>query len=553
MYELVNKVLLAVWGIWRFRWTALVLAWLIAITGWVVVNKLDHKFYASARVYIDTNQVLEPLLVGLAIRPDVKQRAALIGNTLLSRPNLERLVEATDLNKVPQDDVTREHVINELYRNLSIRDSSGSRSVYTLSYTHTDAVISKQVVDALIAIFIESNRGEEEEDNLATRAFLDRRIAEYESRLSASEKRLSDFQRQNAGSMPGESGGYYQRIDNAESQLRTAGLALREMQNRRTELNRQLDSEKPVLINRDPNWIDPDVRRIQTLQAELNGLLVRFTDRHPRVGQLRDAIDELQQGIAARDAAGAPDSLSPGIDELPSVVSQQLKTLLSETDARIAELQVRESYYQSELAELNATVDSIPLVEEQLVQLNRDYKTIQDQYLALLSRRETANLTEQVKKSTENVTFRVVDPAYVDSRPAVPNKKFLNLVVFTGATAVGLGLSLLLSMLLPVFFDKRGLVTGASLPMLGTVTLKRSFAARTGVLIGNMVYIGAAILLLVTLLVLLLLEIKNKTLMEVLTEHNVPLFSALVASDWYSSIVNSSIVEALTFVLEGLL
>ena len=562
MHELVAKVLYATWGIWRFRWTAIGVAWLIAGVGWMVVHQVPHKFYASARVYIDTNQVLEPLLVGLAIQPDVKQRAALIGNTLLSRPNLEKLVDDTDLGSsaldgdTPLTQADKEKLTNDMVRNLAIRDSSGSSSVYTLSYTHADPEIAKQVVDALIGIFVQSNQSEEEADNEATRTFLDRRIAEYESRLAAAENRLADFKRENAGSMPGESGGYYQRIDTAESALQNAALSLRELENRRDDLNRQLASEQPAIINRDPNYTPTDVARIQKLQDELDSLLVKFTDRHPRVAQLKQVIADLERTRleqAQADELAGNDRSTGGVRRLPSVINQQLKSMVSETEASIAELQVRVSYYRGQLEELNATVDSIPLVEEKLVQLNRDYKTIQSQYEILLGRRETARLTEEVKKSSENVKFRVVDPAYVDSRPAVPNKKLLNTIVFTAASAAGVGLSLLLSLLMPVFFDKRSLVDNTHMPVIGSVTCKRSRLARTATLISNLLFALLTCLLVCTLGVLLVLEMRNMQLMDLLTSRDIPLLSVLVQSDAYQRMLDSTFIATLATIVERIL
>ncbi len=77
---------------------ALAIAWVIAIGGWIWVWQLPESYVASARVYVDTNSLLGPLLSGLTIQPESEDRIGLLSRTLLSRPNLEKLMRMTDLD-----------------------------------------------------------------------------------------------------------------------------------------------------------------------------------------------------------------------------------------------------------------------------------------------------------------------------------------------------------------------------------------------------------------------------------------------------------------------
>jgi uncharacterized protein involved in exopolysaccharide biosynthesis len=80
------------WAAWRYRWLMLALVWLISIVGWVGVAAIPEKYLATARIYLDSNSMLRPLLKGLTIQPDPRQRTALVSRTLLSRPNMEKLI-----------------------------------------------------------------------------------------------------------------------------------------------------------------------------------------------------------------------------------------------------------------------------------------------------------------------------------------------------------------------------------------------------------------------------------------------------------------------------
>lgn len=51
---------------WRRRWIGVVIAWLICGLGWVGVYLIPNQFKSSARLYVDADAILTPLLRGLA-------------------------------------------------------------------------------------------------------------------------------------------------------------------------------------------------------------------------------------------------------------------------------------------------------------------------------------------------------------------------------------------------------------------------------------------------------------------------------------------------------
>src|SRR5262245_54931237 len=85
-------------GMWRRRFIGLAVAWLIAIGGVVAILMMPDQYEATARMYVDTQTVLKPLMTGLAVQPDVDQQVGMLSRTLLSRPNMEKLVRMADLD-----------------------------------------------------------------------------------------------------------------------------------------------------------------------------------------------------------------------------------------------------------------------------------------------------------------------------------------------------------------------------------------------------------------------------------------------------------------------
>src|SRR5690349_659522 len=97
MGDFTQTILTALYGAWRFRWQSLLLAWVIAAVGWTVVWFMPTSYEAHARVYVDRDTVLKPLLQGLAVGTDVTNDVRAVQTALLSKPNLERVARETGL------------------------------------------------------------------------------------------------------------------------------------------------------------------------------------------------------------------------------------------------------------------------------------------------------------------------------------------------------------------------------------------------------------------------------------------------------------------------
>ena len=92
MQEIVQQILVSLRGMWKFRWPGLVVAWVTAVVGVVAVWKIPDQFEASARIFVDTDSILKPLMSGLAVQPNVEQQIGMLSRTLISRPNIEKLI-----------------------------------------------------------------------------------------------------------------------------------------------------------------------------------------------------------------------------------------------------------------------------------------------------------------------------------------------------------------------------------------------------------------------------------------------------------------------------
>src|SRR3977135_2714208 len=117
---LIRQVLGILRGMWQWRWLGLLAAWVVGIVAAVVVARMPNQYEASARIYVDTQSVLKPLMSGLAVQPNVDQQIGILSRTLISRPNVEKLSRMADLDHGVQSKEEQDRLIDGLMRTLVI-------------------------------------------------------------------------------------------------------------------------------------------------------------------------------------------------------------------------------------------------------------------------------------------------------------------------------------------------------------------------------------------------------------------------------------------------
>ncbi|EHQ52294.1 polysaccharide chain length determinant protein [Ectothiorhodospira sp. PHS-1] len=485
--------------IWRYRWVVLVVAWAVSMAGWLYVSQLPDQYRASAQVHVDTESMLRPLLRGLAVDTNVSQRVAFMTRTMLTGPNLEEVARATDLHLQAHTDADMQRIVGQLRSGISI--SAGRQdNVYTIAYTHGNPRHAYDVVQALLNRFVEGALGDTRTDTDVARRFLDQQIRELEQRLVSAERRLADFRRDNVGLLPGDRGNYYSRLQQAQSLLEETQLRLREAENRREEIRRQLIGEEPTFGimggTRTTQATAAIDARIQNLQARLDELLLTFTERHPDIQSIRRTIEDLQ--VQREEEVRLARQSGPSMEQLDTnPVYQQMRMTLSNADVEIASLRVRLQQHQSQVAELQRLVDIIPDIEAEMSRLDRDYNVNREQYEQLLRRRESAALSRSVEERGEQVQFRVIEPARVPSSPSAPNRPAMFSMALLAGLGIGGGLAFLIGQLRPVFDNRRSLNKVTGFPVLGTVSLLTSSKRRLRERIELISFAGVGGLLLV--------------------------------------------------------
>lgn len=472
MEEILSKVIGILRGMWRYRKWGLLVAWVVAAAAGVVVYQLPDKYESSARVFVDTQSVLRPLMSGLAVQPNIDQQVAILSRTLISRPNVEKLITMADLDLRAGTPQEREALIARLTKELQIR-TTGRDNIFNLAYQDDDPARAQRVVQALLSLFVESGLVGKRADSDTARRFIEEQIAVYEAKLTEAENRVKDFRLRNM-TLLGEGGDYVGQIAAINQQLAQAKLELSEAETARAVLERQLVGEEPILLPQagsSSSVAIPEIDgRIDTLRKNLDVLLLRYTDQHPEVLSVKRLIGELdeQKRIAVEAMQASGMGQFGALDSNP--VYQQMKLAHADAEARVAGLRARVAEYERRMAAMKERAELIPKLEAEQAQLNRDYDVQKRNYEQLVSRRESASMSVELSAQSGIADFRVIDPPTLPTKPSAPNR--ILLVPAAGVAALGLGLALmfLLAQMRPTVMDGSSLRELTGLPILGVVS-----------------------------------------------------------------------------------
>ena len=489
MEELIAQISSVTRGMWRFRWTGLIVAWVVGVLGAVVAFKVPDRYEAMARIFVDTQSILKPLMSGLAVQPNVDQQVVMLSRTLISRPNIEKLIRMADLDLKSESKSQQENLIETLMKTVEIK-STGRDNLYSLAYVDADKDKAKRVIQSMVSIFVESSLGASRKDTDSAKVFLDEQIKSYEAKLEEAEGRVKAFRLRNLEMQAGDGKDSASRLADISQSLETAKLQLREAEQAREAAKKQMGVERSggsgsptdaatqsLLQESALNVATPEIdARLEAQRRSLDGLLQRFTEQHPDVVSTRRLIVELEKQKAKevaelrRAAQSMPSSIGAGAAGTSPAV-QELARVLATAEVQVASLRARVAEYQSRYTQARALSRNSPQIEAEAAQLNRDYAIVKKNYEDLVARRQSAVMSGDLDMASGVVDFRLIDPPRVSPRPVFPNRLLLLLAALAAAVAAGLATAFVASQIRPVFDDVQQLRAKTSLPLLGVVSL----------------------------------------------------------------------------------
>lgn len=472
MEELTAQLLVYLKGVWKYRWVAVIAAWVVATAGWTIVYKLPDDYQSTARIYVDTQNVLKPLMAGMTVSPDIQQQVSIMSRTLISRPNVERVIRMVDLDIKAKNVKEQESLVKDLMSKIQL-GAAGRDNLFTIHYNNQNPKLAKDIVQSLLTIFVEGGLGDKTHESSSAIRFIDEQIRSYEEKLIVGENNLKAFKQKNIGIMPQQGGDYYSQLSQSVEDLNKTRLELREAEQARDAIKRQITGDEPVLLVDQDDSISSIVNveldsRIEQLDKNLDALRLNFTELHPDIISTKRLIAQLEER-KKEEAKLIKPSADPGKNYSPML--QQLNVALAEAEADVASMKARVEEYTSRYERMKALSNAVPQVEAELTQLNRDYQVNKSNYEKLLERRESAKISGDLGSATDLVSFRIIDPPTVSDRPVGPDRAKFFSIVFLGALLAGIGIAFVISQVRPTFHSQASLREISGKPILGSIPM----------------------------------------------------------------------------------
>lgn len=473
MNDLLQRVAGELRSMWKYRWIGAGVAWGIGMLGAVALVFVQDRYEASAKIYVDTQTVLKPLMTGLAFQPDVDQQVKMLARTVISRPNVEQLMKSSVVGLPTPAPGRYDYEVEKLKDKIRFVPS-GSGNLYSISYRDVDPQRARRLVESLVNMFIASSSVAKQRDSAEASRFIEEQIKAYETKLTEAENRVKDFKLRHFGVTGVANQDYFSRMAALSDEVARLKLELIAAEQSRDALRKELSAEDPQLPPESlptggvaPAKSDVEVR-LDTQRRLLDDLLRRYTEAHPDVAAVRRTIAQLEVQLRQEEAAAR--SKGKG-HAATNPVYQRLRVSLAEAEASVASLRTRLGVQQGRLDQIRATATQIPQAEAELAQLNRDYDIIRRNYDQLVARREAASLGVKIDETSGLADFRLVDPPQVAPTAVVPSRRMLAALVALLALAAGAGVAYGLTQLRPVINDMRTLRELTRRPVLGAVSL----------------------------------------------------------------------------------
>jgi polysaccharide chain length determinant protein (PEP-CTERM system associated) len=420
---------------WRLKWYALGAAWVVCGLGWIGLESIPDTYETSARLFIDSDSVLYPLLKGIAVDTGPTSQLQVLQKEMLSHKIIDRLITAVFPTMPASPDPDREGLVRRLTTDIMV--TSQERNLFAVTYRNRDPIVARDVVKNLVAIFLEAQSGTARAQMDDAQQFLHQQIDTYGQQLTAAENRRAEYLAMHTDVLQGEG--------NFAAHLASARAALETAQNERADTQIKLHTLQqqivpiPRLLSVDamPSALGAQPTALQRLsEAEQNlaKLRLRFTEAYPDVVAAEKLVATLRT-----EAANTPDPTNAADPHLlgrgiSNPVYEQVRLRIVELETTSASLDIKIDNAKANVEHLEKLAREAPGIEAEYKRLDRDYTVLKSNHDELLSRLESARIAAAADASADNRRLQVIDPPRIGELPVAPKR----LLLISAVLCVGL-------------------------------------------------------------------------------------------------------------------
>jgi len=442
----------------RRRWFIIVPFCLAVIVGMALIFMLPKIYEATTMILVQPQRVPEKMVASV-VDSDIENRINTLSQQVLSRSNLERVIDQFKLFSDPKAaNMLMEDKLESLRKRIKVEVGRATRSrreadSFTISFWSSDPQTTMQVANGLATFFIDENLKSREGMAVGTSDFLESELEAMRKRLEEQEQLLKKFREKNMGELPEQLDSNLRILDTLKTQLaqkedslRSARVSLvaleSEMSIRQGAIAAMRPPPGPAATGRE----NEDQMSLDQLKDKLAGLRASYTDQHPDVVRLKTRIDKLEK----QQASAPPASDKEGEDgaatgryasaQLNAETTRQKAVILGSIRALEAEI----ARGNQEIRDHQRRIEATPRREQELLTIKRDYENIKASYSSLLNRKLEADIGVNMEKKQKGEQFQVIDVARLPQKPVSPDLPKLFMITIVAGLGLGAGCIFLL-------------------------------------------------------------------------------------------------------------
>ncbi|MBE0596584.1 MAG: chain length-determining protein [Desulfuromonadales bacterium] len=391
---------------------------------------LPKKYRADSTVFIEKN-VINDLVKGIAVTPDMDERIRVLKYALLSRDLINKTLLDLDLDLQGKSAAELQGMVSALQQRTEIQVRG--KELFTVSITDPDPQFAQQYINTLVGRYVEANISGKREETYGANRFLDEQLAHFKQKLDEAEDAIIRFRREQGVD-----------ISSSEENL-LADLMVYKREIEKIQLEAETERARVGSLQAQLKEVAPTVAifserqkedRLAGVEARLRQLLLTYTDNYPEVIRLRLEAEELKKRLAEEKVSPDP-AAGPVTAEMTTLnpVHQEVRQKLMTAQNEISALDRKVARLKQLSTEREAELQNIPENKKAIGMLVQERDSLRKIYEELLMRLGQAEVSKQMEIGDKTTTFRIVDPAILPRRPVSPN--MLKVIVL--ALAAGLG------------------------------------------------------------------------------------------------------------------
>ena len=395
------------------------------------------KVYSSQTLILVEPQRVPTTYVQSIVSTDIESRISTISQQIMSRTNIEKIINEYKLFDDPKYDNMYQEDKLEIVRKqitVSVTRARGA-DAFSVSFQGKDPQKVMNVANALASYFIDENLKVREAQAIGTSDFLENEKNTMLKRLEEVEKSLQTYRTTHMGELPEQLESNLSILDRLQEQLNQRGERLSNAQYRLALLRNQNISTSSTSGVTGPGA--GETSDLEQLRNQLQILQAKYTDRHPDVVKTKKLIADIENSLKHQDAQGNATSSDEGISSEQNLYRYSRE--YQELDLEIKNLTKEIADIEKEIKIYQARIEITPKREQELMSLTRDYNNILESYNSILNRKLEAEIAVNMEKKQKGEQFRIIDPAKLPQKPVSPNMKKLFLLFLAAGFGSGGG------------------------------------------------------------------------------------------------------------------